>query len=140
MYCRRLILSELLCLFLFLVFSLYLLYVDGPRSNTQFRPNVTQLGPISLQPSRGSPSPSAEHSRLRPSWCPHARPKVFPFLPALIGPATCCLPCTFCMVSSPSANAASQPTPLHHANGPCRLPGILTTACRTASPIRIRPG
>ena len=114
--------SGLLCLFLFLflVFSLYLLYVDGPRSNTQFRPNVTQLGPIFLQPSRGSPS--AEHSRLRPSWCPHARPKVFSFLPAPIGPATCCLPCAFCMVSSPSANAPSQQTPLHHANGhPTRI-------------------
>ena len=61
----------------------------GPRSNTQFRPNVTQLGPISLQPSRGSPNPSAEHSRLRSSWCPHTRLKVFPFLPASIGPVVC---------------------------------------------------
>ena len=51
------------------------------RSNTKFRPNVTQLGPISLQPSRGSPSPSAEHRKLRL--------KVFLFLPAPIGPAVC---------------------------------------------------
>ena len=48
-------------------------------------------------------------------------PKIFPFLPAPIGPATCCLPCTFCMASSPSANAPSQQTPLHHANGPCPI-------------------
>ena len=52
--CRRLILSRLLCLllflFLFLVFSLHLLYVEVPRSNTQFGPNVTHsdLFPYSL--------------------------------------------------------------------------------------------
>ena len=52
---------------------------QGPIPN--LGPNITQLGLISLQPSRGSPSPSAEHRRLRL--------KVFLFLPAPIGPAVC---------------------------------------------------
>ena len=74
--CRCLILSRLLCLCLFVVFLLYLLMLRRLRSNTQSWPNITQLRHISLQPSRGSPSPSAEHLRLRL--------EVFLFLPALL--------------------------------------------------------